>query len=67
MPYAWTQRGHSATTHKEKLIKIGAKEGVSHGRYVAFEMAEGAIQQGVFGDMSRMIAVLRLSHDVLPL
>ena len=30
------------TTLKEKLIKIGAKV-VSHGRYVAFQMAEVAI------------------------
>jgi hypothetical protein len=29
----------SLTTLKEKLIKIGAKV-VSHGRYVAFQMAE---------------------------
>jgi hypothetical protein len=31
------------TTLKEKLIKIGAKVVVSHGRYVAFQMAEVAI------------------------
>jgi hypothetical protein len=30
------------TTLKEKLIKIGAKV-ISHGRYVAFQMAEVAI------------------------
>jgi hypothetical protein len=32
----------SLTSLKEKLIKIGAKN-VSHGRYVAFQMAEIAI------------------------
>ena len=32
----------SLTTLKEKLIKIGAKV-ISHGRYVAFQMAEVAI------------------------
>ena len=32
----------SMTTLREKLIKIGAKV-VSHGRYVAFQMAEVAI------------------------
>jgi hypothetical protein len=32
----------SLTSLKEKLIKIGAKV-VSHGRYVAFQMAEVAI------------------------
>src|SRR6195256_6536724 len=39
----------SMTTLKERLIKIGAK-GVSHGRYVAFQMAEGAIPRNLFGD-----------------
>ena len=34
----------SLTTLKEKLIKIGAKV-VSHGRYVAFQMAEVAISE----------------------
>jgi len=34
----------SLTTLKEKLIKIGAKV-VSHGRYVAFQMAEVAIPE----------------------
>jgi hypothetical protein len=33
---------------KEKLIKIGAKV-VSHGRYVAFQMAEVAIPRNLFG------------------
>ena len=36
----------SLTSLKEKLIKIGAKV-VSHGRYVAFQMAEVAIH-GIF-------------------
>jgi hypothetical protein len=35
------------TTLKEKLIKIGAKV-VSHGRYVAFQMAEVAIPKNLF-------------------
>ena len=33
----------------EKLIKIGAKV-VSHGRYIAFQMAEVAISRHLFGD-----------------
>jgi hypothetical protein len=37
----------SLTTLKEKLIKIGAKV-VSHGRYVAFQMAEVAIPRQMF-------------------
>jgi hypothetical protein len=34
----------------EKLIKIGAKV-VGHARYVAFRMAEVAIQRNVFADI----------------
>jgi hypothetical protein len=48
----------SLTTLKEKLIKIGAKV-VSHGRYVAFQMAEVAIPRNLFGDILRLIAELR--------
>jgi Transposase DDE domain group 1 len=48
----------SLTTLKEKLIKIGAKV-VSHGRYVAFQMAEVAIPKNLFADILRMIAELR--------
>jgi len=43
---------------EEKLIKIGAKV-VSHGRYVAFQMAEVAIQRKLFADVLRLIAELR--------
>jgi hypothetical protein len=52
--------GWSLTTLKEKLIKIGAKV-VSHGRYVAFQVAELAISRDLFADTLRMIAELRLS------
>jgi len=48
----------SLTTLKEKLIKIGAKV-VSHGRYVAFQMAEVAIPRKLFADILRLIAELR--------
>ena len=48
----------SLTSLKEKLIKIGAKV-VSHGRYVAFQMAEVAIPRHVFADIPRLIARLR--------
>ena len=48
----------SLTSLKEKLIKIGAKV-VSHGRYVAFQMAEVAIQRHLFADVLRLIAELR--------
>jgi hypothetical protein len=40
------------------LIKIGAKI-VSHGRYVAFQMAEVAIPRNLFADILRLIAELR--------
>src|SRR6202030_2036269 len=48
----------SLTSLKEKLIKIGAKV-VSHGRYVAFQMAEIAIPRHLFVDILRLIAELR--------
>jgi hypothetical protein len=41
----------SLTSLKEKLIKIGAKI-VSHGHYVAFQMAEVAIPKNLFADHS---------------
>jgi hypothetical protein len=43
---------------KEKLIKIGAKV-VSHGRYVAFQMAEVAVPRNLFADILRLIGELR--------
>jgi Transposase DDE domain group 1 len=49
----------SLTSLKEKLVKIGAKI-VSHGRYVAFQMAEVAIPRNLFADILRLIAELRL-------
>jgi hypothetical protein len=48
----------SLTSLKETLIKIGAKV-VSHGRYVAFQMAEVAIQRQMFQEILRLIAELR--------
>jgi hypothetical protein len=48
----------SLTSLKEKLIKIGAKV-VSHGRYVAFQMAEVAIPRNLFAGILRLIAELR--------
>src|SRR3981189_197733 len=40
----------SLTSLKEKLIKIGAKV-VSHGRYVAFQMAEVTIPRHMFQEI----------------
>ena len=48
----------SLTSVKEKLIKIGARV-VSHGRYVAFQLAEVAIPPNLFTDVSRMTSELR--------
>ena len=48
----------SLTSLKEKLIKTGAKV-VSHGRYVAFQMAEVAIPRQMFQEILRLIAELR--------
>ena len=55
----------SLTSLKEKLIKIGAKV-VTHGRYVAFQMAEVAIPRNLFGDILRLIAELRPPPDPAP-
>src|SRR5271166_1713819 len=43
----------SLTSLKEKLIKIGAKV-VSHGRYVAFQMAEVAVPKVLFAEVLRL-------------
>ena len=48
----------SLTSLKAKLIKIGAKV-VSHGRYVAFQMAEVAIPRQMFQQILWLIAELR--------
>ncbi len=37
----------SVTTHREKLIKIGA-EVVRHGRYITFQLAEVAVLRNLF-------------------
>jgi len=42
----------------EKLIKIGAKV-ISHGRSIAFQMAEVAIPRHLFQEILRLIAELR--------
>jgi Transposase DDE domain group 1 len=55
----------SMTSLKEKLIKIGAKI-VSHGRYVAFQIAEVAIPKNLFADILRMIAELRPPTNPAP-
>jgi hypothetical protein len=47
---------------RRKLIKIGAKV-ISHGRYVAFQIAEVAISRPIFADTLRMIAELRPPPD----
>ena len=48
----------SMTSLWEKLIKVGAKL-VSHGRYVAFQMAEVAVSRHLFAEILRLIAELR--------
>jgi len=58
-------RDWSLTSLKEKLIKIGAKV-ISHGRYVAFQMAEVAISKTLFADILRLIAGLRPPPDPVP-
>jgi Transposase DDE domain group 1 len=55
----------SLTSLREKLIKIGAKL-VSHGRYVAFQMAEVAVPRMLFAEILRLIAELRPPADPAP-
>ena len=55
----------SLTSLKEKLIKIDAKV-ISHGRYVAFQMAEVAIPRHLFADILRLITGLRPPPDPSP-
>jgi len=52
----------SLTSLQEKLIKIGAKL-VSHGRYVAFQMAEVAIPSSLFAEILQLIGELRPPPD----
>ena len=52
----------SLTSLRKKLIKIGAKI-ISHGRYVAFQMAEVANPRHLFADILRLIAELRPPPD----
>src|ERR1700758_1127853 len=52
----------SLTSLKEKLIKIGAKI-VSHGRYVAFQMAEVAVPRTLFADILRPRCVARVKRS----
>src|SRR6478735_2490778 len=55
----------SLTSLQEKLIKIGAKL-VSHGRYVAFQMAEVAVPRMLFAEILRLISQLRPPPDAAP-
>jgi hypothetical protein len=55
----------SLTSLQEKLIKIGAKL-VSHGRYVAFQMAEVAVPRVLFAEILRLISQLRPPPDPAP-
>jgi len=48
----------SLTSLKDKLIEIGAKV-VSHGRYIAFQMAEVTIPRRMFQEILRLIAEVR--------
>ena len=59
------QNDRSLTSLREKLIKIGAKL-VSHGRYVAFQMAEVAVPRMLFAEILRLIADLRPRSPPLP-
>ena len=53
-----TRRDIARSCNREKLIKIGAKV-ISHGRTIAFQMAEVAIPRHLFQEILRLIAELR--------
>ena len=53
------------TSLSEKLIKTGAKP-VSHGRCVAFQMAEVAVTRNMFAEILRLIAELRQQPPPAP-
>jgi hypothetical protein len=55
----------SLSSLKEKLIKIGAKV-VSHGRYIAFQMAQVAVPRMLFAEILRLIAELWPPPDPAP-
>jgi hypothetical protein len=55
----------SLTSLREKLIKVGAKL-VSHGRYVAFHMAEVAVTRIMFAEILQLIAELRPQPSPAP-
>ena len=59
-PLTWNSpcEDWSLTSLREKLIKVGARL-VSHGRYVAFQMAEVAVTRNTFAEVLRLIAELR--------
>jgi hypothetical protein len=48
----------SLTSLREKLIKIDAKV-VSHGRYVAFQLAEVSVSRQMFAEILSLIGRLR--------
>jgi hypothetical protein len=58
-------KGWSLTSLRDKLIRIGAKL-VSHGRYVAFQMAEVAVPKMRFAAILRLIAELRPPPNPMP-
>ena len=55
---ATTQGRPSAAGIWEMSVKIGAKV-VTHGRYVAFQLAEVAVPRMLFAEILRLIAELR--------
>lgn len=58
----YAPNGSNLSGNQQKLIKIGAKV-ISHGRYVAFQMAEVAIPRQLFADILQLIAGLRPPPD----
>jgi hypothetical protein len=59
LPMPKAAQSWSLTSLREKLIKIGAKV-VSHGRYVAFQLADVSVSRQMFADILMLIARLRV-------
>jgi hypothetical protein len=49
----------SLTTLRERLVKVGARMIVRHGRYVVFQLAEVAVPRALFAAILRHIGRLR--------
>ena len=62
----WIKEGKNAVIWTRLSCRSFGARLVSHGRYVAFQMAEVAVPRALFADILRLIAGLRPSPDPAP-